>query len=90
LSIRRRQTFQVILKICGSRDLAKRIGNLCLMRASDNSAAKSSAFGIKRPILEKSPYVLTKQISQAPDWTWEEIIARQKTLAAYAVKALPI
>jgi hypothetical protein len=68
----------------------KRIGNLCLMRASDNSAAKSSAFGIKKPILEKSPYVLTKQISQAIDWTWEEIIARQKTLAGYAIKAWPI
>lgn len=28
----------------------KRIGNLCLMRASDNSAAKSSSFDIKKPI----------------------------------------
>ena len=68
----------------------KRIGNLCLMRASDNSAAKSSAFHAKKPIFAKSPYVMTKQIAEAVDWTWEEIIARQKTLAGYAVKAWPV
>lgn len=68
----------------------KRIGNLCLLRASDNSAAKSAAFSVKKPILAKSPYVLTKQIADATDWGWEEIVDRQKTLAAIAVKTWPI
>jgi Protein of unknown function DUF262/Protein of unknown function (DUF1524) len=68
----------------------KRIGNLCLMRASDNSAAKSAAFSVKRPIFTKSPYLLTKQIAEADGWTWEEIVARQKTLAGIAVKTWPI
>ena len=68
----------------------KRIGNLCLLRASDNSAAKSSGFAIKKPILAKSPYLLTMQIAEANDWTWEEIVARQKTLVKIAVKTWPI
>lgn len=68
----------------------KRIGNLALMRASDNSDLKSAGFTVKKPTFAKSPYVLTKQIADAEVWRAEEIIARQKTLAAYAVKAWPI
>lgn len=68
----------------------KRIGNLCLMRASDNSAARSSGFSVKTPIFARSPYELTKQIADALDWTTAEIIARQKTLAGIAVKTWPI
>jgi uncharacterized protein DUF262/uncharacterized protein DUF1524 len=68
----------------------KRIGNLCLLRASDNSTAKSAGFATKRPIFAKSPYLLTKQIAEATDWTWEEIVGRQKTLAKIAIKAWPI
>ena len=68
----------------------KRIGNLCLLRASDNSAAKSASFAIKKPILAKSPYVLTKQIAEAVEWGWEDIVDRQKTLASMAVMAWPI
>ncbi len=68
----------------------KRIGNLCLMRASDNSAQKSAGFETKKPILEKSPYVLTKQIADTNDWTTVEITDRQKTLVDFAVKTWPI
>ena len=50
----------------------KRIGNLCLLRARDNSAAKSAGFAIKAPIYANSPYELTKQIAEATDWTvWQ-------------------
>ena len=68
----------------------RKIGNLCLMRASDNSAAKSDGFAIKKPLFEKSPYVLTKQVSEAADWTSADIIARQKTLAGIAIKTWPV
>jgi hypothetical protein len=68
----------------------KRIGNLCLMRASDNSTAKSADFHTKKPIFLKSPYVLTKQIADASDWTTAEIFDRQKTLATIAVKTWSI
>ena len=64
----------------------KRIGNLCLMRASDNSTARSADFAIKKPIFAKSPYVLTRQVADAAEWGWEEIVERQKMLAKIAVK----
>ena len=63
----------------------KRIGNLCLLRATDNSTAKSASFATKAPVYAKSPYELTKQISTTDDWTVVEIADRQKTLAPIAV-----
>lgn len=68
----------------------KRIGNLCLMRASENSGMRSDAFTVKKPVFAASPYVLTKQIADATDWTTVEINDRQKTLAGIAVKTWPI
>lgn len=68
----------------------KRIGNLCLLRASDNSAAKSASFAIKRLIYGNSPYELTKQMATVTDWTIAEITDRQKTLAPLAVKTWAI
>jgi hypothetical protein len=68
----------------------KRIGNLCLMRASDNSSAKSASFKKKSPIYKKSPYALTMQIADADQWSAKEISARQKTLAGIAVKTWPV
>jgi hypothetical protein len=68
----------------------KRIGNLCLMRASENSGMRSEAFSVKKPVFAASPYVLTKQIADATDWTTVEITDRQKTLAGIAVKTWPI
>ena len=63
----------------------KRIGNLCLLRATDNSTAKSASFATKAPVYANSPYELTKQISTTEDWTVVEIADRQKTLAPIAV-----
>ena len=68
----------------------KRIGNLCLLRASDNSAAKSSSFSIKRPFYANSPYELTRQIASVEDWGKVEILDRQKTLAKIATKTWAI
>ena len=68
----------------------KRIGNLCLMRASDNSTAKSADFKTKKPIFAKSPYVLTKQIAKATDWTQAESAERQKELAGIAINTWPV
>ncbi len=68
----------------------KRIGNLCLLRASDNSTAKSASFVTKRPIYENSPYELTKQIGTETNWTVVEITARQKKLTPIAVKTWAI
>ena len=68
----------------------KRIGNLCLMRASDNSTAKSANFSTKVAIYADSPYELTKQIATVSDWTVVEITDRQRTLAGIAVRTWTI
>ncbi len=65
----------------------KRIGNLCLLRARDNSTAKSASFAEKRPFYANSPYELTQELASADHWTAEEIRARQERLALIAVKA---
>ena len=68
----------------------KRIGNLCLMRASDNSTAKSASFSRKVRIYANSPYALTKQIATVSDWTVVDIADRQKILAEIAVRTWTI
>jgi hypothetical protein len=67
----------------------KRIGNLALLRASENSNLKSLGFSDKKQIYAQSPYVLTQQISEATTWTTKEITDRQEVLATYALKAWP-
>ena len=68
----------------------KRIGNLCLLRATDNSTAKSASFAAKLPYYANSPYELTKQIATETEWTVARINDRQKALARIAVKTWPI
>ena len=69
---------------------SRRIGNLALLRASNNSTLKSAGFAEKKLTFKDSPYELTRQIASCQNWQAEEIIARQKTLAELAVKAWPI
>lgn len=72
------------------RGYSNRLGNLVLMRASDNSAARSDPFANKRTAYADSPYVLTSQVADRADWTPEAITARQKCLAELAVKTWPV
>jgi hypothetical protein len=67
----------------------KRIGNLALLRASENSTLKSGGFDTKKPVYQQSPYALTAQIAQAGSWTIKEIVERQEVLSGYALKAWP-
>jgi hypothetical protein len=67
-----------------------RLGNQLLMRASDNSNAKSDGFDDKKALYANSPYLLTKQVSDLLEWTPSTIAARQKGLAELAVKTWPI
>lgn len=64
----------------------RRIGNLALMKADENSGAGSDPFSAKKPILKKSKFKLTAEIGKCSDWTISEIEARQERLAKLAVK----
>jgi hypothetical protein len=46
----------------------RRIGNLCLLRASENCNLRSADFQTKKPILANSPYMLTQQIGAEAAW----------------------
>jgi hypothetical protein len=67
-----------------------RLGNLALMRASDNSDMRSAPFVAKKQLFGASPYVLTSQIAELDDWTPASINERQKGLAALAVATWPV
>jgi hypothetical protein len=68
---------------------ARRLGNLVLMRASDNSNARSSGFDDKRPLYAASPYLLTSQVAEAKSWTPSDILTRQTRLADLALATWP-
>jgi len=67
-----------------------RIGNLALLRASENSGLKNISFADKKVIYGKCPYVLTSQVAQAVNWTTIGITERQVVLSSLALKAWPI
>jgi hypothetical protein len=67
----------------------KRLGNMVLLRASDNSYLRSGAFADKRPVYEQSPYRLTEELGARDDWTVASIVERQARLAKLAVRAWP-
>ena len=68
----------------------KRIGNLCLLRTGDNSRLKSAAYSDKKPVFEKSAYLLTQQVAKADEWTTSAIEERQKELSNFALKTWPV
>jgi hypothetical protein len=72
-------------------DLAKgnynRIGNLCLLRAGENSSLGNGSFADKRVAYRGSSFVLTSTIALQERWTVEAIAERQRQLAVIAVQA---
>ena len=68
----------------------RRIGNLCLMRGTDNSTMKSDPFDVKRPYFQEAEFQLTKQVGERTVWTSSEIVERQKALTSVAVRTWPI
>ncbi|MGE0199977.1 MAG: DUF262 domain-containing protein [Candidatus Melainabacteria bacterium] len=72
------------------RSNVRRLGNMVLLRASLNSSLKSSAFADKKQQFSQSPYLTTKQVADATDWTPSTIGHRQKDLAVLALKAWPL
>jgi uncharacterized protein with ParB-like and HNH nuclease domain len=63
----------------------KRLGNFTLLESSKNKDASNSPFEIKRNIYSESVYEITKLIPKKyTNWTFDELISRQKDLAKYA------
>jgi hypothetical protein len=73
-----------------ARIYARRIGNLALLQAKNNSDLKSLDFSSKSEVYQSSPYTLTNQLSKCSEWGKKEIHDRQKLLASLALKAWPL
>ena len=67
-----------------------RVGNLALMRATDNSTAKSAGFEEKKSLYAQSPYLLTSGIAGYQRWTTQSISGRQEHMALLALRAWPV
>lgn len=68
----------------------KRLGNMVLMQASSNVAVGNDAFDVKRAEYVDAVFPITKSVASFSNWGPSEIDARQKELAAVAVKAWPV
>ncbi len=68
----------------------RRLGNMVLLKAKDNSDLKSAAFQKKKAAYATTPYTLTNQVAALEDWTPQAIEDRQATLARLAVETWPL
>jgi hypothetical protein len=66
-----------------------RLGNLALMKVSENSESGAEEFADKKKRYAKSEFQLTKEISSSSAWTDAEIEKRQQEMAGLAVAAWP-
>jgi len=69
---------------------ARKLGNLCLLKSDENGAASNAEFAAKKPSYAQSNLKLTKELNAYAKWDSKSIQARQKKLAAMAVKAWPV
>lgn len=72
------------------RTYCRRLGNLTLLQARDNSDMRSASFREKRVVYENTPYLITQMIAVESEWGPNEIDERQKRLAEWAIKAWPL
>jgi len=64
----------------------KFLGNMVLLRASQNRELGNMSFDEKKSVYKRSGYELTRQVAEYEKWTQDEIKSRQTLLAGLAVK----
>jgi len=70
--------------------LTNRIGNMVLLPARKNVRLGNKGWKEKKKVLSASGLQLTRMLARQAKWGRAEIDARQKTLAAHAVKVWPL
>ncbi|HEV2223213.1 MAG TPA: DUF262 domain-containing HNH endonuclease family protein [Candidatus Acidoferrales bacterium] len=68
----------------------KRIGNMVILQAKQNSVIGNASFANKKPTLKESNFSLTSEVASYSIWGIKEINERQKKLAQLAVKTWPL
>jgi hypothetical protein len=66
-----------------------RLGNLALLAKGANGRIGNKPWSVKKPILEASSLVLTKEAGASKNWTPQAIQQRQQRLTDLAVKTWP-
>jgi hypothetical protein len=68
----------------------KLLGNMVLLKTTQNRNIGNSSFRDKCAVFEKSGYDLTKQVAKYKTWTMDDIKNRQEKMAKLAVKTWSI
>lgn len=68
----------------------KRLGNMVLLQAKQNSGMKSAKFEEKKKLYADTPYLITNQVAASPAWDHDAVVSRQAVLAGLALKAWPL
>ncbi|WP_112320280.1 HNH endonuclease family protein [Oceanibium sediminis] len=66
-----------------------RLGNLCLLRRSENNGMPNGSFAAKKPFFEKSSLTTTAALGECEGWSPQELEDRQQKMATLALKAWP-
>jgi hypothetical protein len=69
---------------------SKRLGNIVLLRATDNVKVGNKAFTEKKKAYKISPFKTTQWVAEYKQWDFKDINHRQKRLAELAPKVWPI
>jgi hypothetical protein len=63
---------------------------MVLLQASKNTLIANSPFSDKKSVLKDSTFDFTRDVGKSKEWRKEDINARQKNLANWAVKTWPL
>lgn len=66
-----------------------RLGNLCLLRRSENNGMPNGSFATKKPIFERSSLSTTASLGEYQGWSPGNLEDRQRKMAALALRAWP-
>ena len=67
-----------------------RLGNMVLLRRTENESLGNDDFKSKQPALQASSLKLTKEVGAERDWDANKIRARQQRLSEHALAAWPL
>jgi hypothetical protein len=71
------------------KDWVFRLGNLALLQKGPNGRIGNKAFAVKKPVLQASALVLTRDVGAAQEWTPAAVQARQERLSKLAIDVWP-
>lgn len=70
-------------------EFKSRLGNLCLLKRSENNGMSNDSFEVKKTIFARSTISTTASVAASDSWTPREIEERQKNMARAALKTWP-